>query len=449
MKKIKNRIQTQDFLPRSSLNEFQWWLKKEDKKRNKELQKRILKKWFSAPIYIWANNNNYILDWHQRLKALNALAEKWYLLDKDMIPVVHIIADTLEEAKESVLEYNSRYAEFDMDELMNWADGLDLDGIDLWFELPELEVEDQFNEAIEDVIPELQVHTHIKEWDIFMVGNHRIMCGDTTNSEHVALLMGEELVDLIWTDPPYNVDYKGHGAQTQNGIRNDNMDSDAFCQFLTDAFVNLNAHKKPSAGVYLWHNHKEQNNFSVAAKTANREIKQQLVRNKPSLWLGGGDYRPKHELCFYCASVGQKNNFYGDRANATVITTLQDKSDEQLLTLIRQWKKAEEQGKTTVLSIRRDNVNEYVHPTQKPVELCTISLQNNTHTGDIILDGFLWSGVTLITAEKLGRRCYGMELDPRYMQVILQRYYDVTGKTDIRCLNRPLELSDLITVSEF
>lgn len=431
------------------LQNFQGGLKIDDPSRNKELQKRIQKKWFSAPIYIWANNNNYILDGHQRLKALNALAEKWYTLADDMVPVVHIIADSLQEAKESVLEYNSRYAEFNMDELSNRSEWLDLDGIDLGFELPQLETDEDYKEEIEDVVPELQTHTIIQEGDIFLVGRHRIMCGDTTNPEHFAQLMEDERANLIWTDPPYNVDYKGHGANTQNGIKNDKMDSNAFYQFLVDAFANLNAYKKPTAGIYLWHNHKEQMNFEKATLSTSWTIKQQLVRNKPSLWLGGGDYRPKHELCLYCSSAEQKNNFYGDRTNATVITTLQDKSDEQLLALLKQWKKAEEQGKTTILSIRRDNVNEYVHPTQKPVELCTISIKNNTKAGDIVLDGFLWSGVALITAEKFGRKCYGMELDPRYIQVILQRYHNVTGKTDIRCLNRPLELDELITVSEF
>lgn len=122
-----------------------------------------------------------------------------------------------------------------------------------------------------------------------------------------------------------------------------------------------------------------------------------------------------------------------------------EKSDRQIFDMIKRARLAEAQGKTTIFTIRRDNVNEYVHPTQKPVELCELSVNNNSKQGDIILDLFLGSGVTVITAEKTERVCYGMELDPHYIEVILKRYNEYTDKSkEIKCLNRELDLSNIL-----
>jgi len=156
--------------------------------------------------------------------------------------------------------------------------------------------------------------------------------------------------------------------------------------------------------------------------------------------MGGGDYRPKHEVCFYCAHKNSANTFYGDRTKSTVIDLRKEKTDEQILNLIKRSRVAESQGKTTVFSIRRDNVNEYVHPTQKPVELCELSINNSSKQEDIILDLFAWSWVCLITCEKTGRTAFNMELDPKYVEVIIKRFRDYTDNAiKIECINRVLD----------
>ena len=440
---IKNNVIWTTFVKRTDLKEFQWKLKHEDAERNKMLQNRI-KKWFDAPMYVWHNKDNLILDGHQRLKALNVLAEEWYTLPNDEIPVIYIVADSLIEAKEKLMEYNSSYADFDIDEYALWIADLDMRDIFTGIDLPDIDNNDAYDEDIEDEVPPIPEIPIVQYWDIFKLGNHVIMCGDTTREKDVKSLMSWNKADMVWTDPPYNVDYKWHWKNTKNTIKNDNMNKTAFQSFLIDSFKNIKSIVSPGAWFYFRHNHKEQITFEKAIQDTGMEIKHQLVRNKPSLGLWWWDYRPKHELCFYCASKGIQNIFYWDRCNATVIDTLQDKTDAELMNLLKQARESEKKWRTTIFSISRDNVNEYVHPTQKPVELCWLSVLNNSKKFDIIFDGFLWSGVAVITAEKFNRRCYGMELDPRYIQVILRRYYEVTKWTkDISCINRKLYLKQI------
>lgn len=141
--------------------------------------------------------------------------------------------------------------------------------------------------------------------------------------------------------------------------------------------------------------------------------------------MGWGDYRMKHEPFFYCGK--ENTQFYGDRTGTSVWDF--QKSEQQLLNWAKRQKRMEEQGKTTIWTMKRENVNGYVHPTQKPVELIQHALFNSSKADDLILDLFLGSGSTLIAAEKTGRICYGMELDPKYVDVILKRWEDYTGKT--------------------
>lgn len=178
----------------------------------------------------------------------------------------------------------------------------------------------------------------------------------------------------------------------------------------------------------MFHASRTSAQFEKALAINNYEIKNQLIWNKPMSALGWGDYRWKHEPFFYAGQKGKSLQFCGDRTHSTVWDF--QKTDQQLLNWARRQKKAETDGKTTIWSMKRDNVHEYVHPTQKPVELISYALFNSTKADDIVLDLFLGSGSTLIAAEKTGRICYGMELDPRYVDVIRQRYEDyVNGGT--------------------
>lgn len=441
---IKNNVVWSTYLHRTELKEFQWDIKQDNPQLNAKLQQTIKKRWFDAPVYVRHDQKeNFILDGHQRLKALNNLADKWLLLEDDKVPVVYIKANSLQEAKEKLLEYNSHYAEFNKDELENRIDWLDLDGINI-DELDNLSL-DEDKEETEDEVPVMpSVPPIVQQWDIFQLWDHILMCWDSTLPEDVAQLMQGKKADMVRTDPPYNVWYKGLSEATKDWIMNDKMSKDSFRLFLTDAFKNIVTNTKLGAGIYVWHNHKEQIAFEQSLIDVGIEIKHQIVRNKPSLWLWGWDYRPKHELCFYAVIKWQKATFYWDRSNATVIDLRKEKDDKKILSIIKRARIAESEWKTTIFSVKRDNVNEYVHPTQKPVELCQLSVLNNSKQEDIVLDLFLWSWCALVTCEKHGRICHGMELDPKFVETIIKRYYDYTEwQKPIKCINRDLDITSI------
>ena len=238
--------------------------------------------------------------------------------------------------------------------------------------------------------------------------------------------MDKQQADVVFTDPPYNVNYKGHGKKTSNTIANDNMGDEAFTKFLEKVFKNFRESIKSGAGMYVFHSSSSQAQFEYALEKAGMDVKNQLIWNKPAAALGWGDYRWKHEPFFYCAVKGKKVQFYGDRKHSTVWDF--QKTEAQLFAWAQKMKRAEEQGKTTVWSIARDRVGEYVHPTQKPVELIVYALRNSSKSGDLVLDLFMGSGSTLIAAEKSERTCFGLELDPKYVDVIIKRWEDYTGE---------------------
>jgi DNA modification methylase len=154
-------------------------------------------------------------------------------------------------------------------------------------------------------------------------------------------------------------------------------------------------------------------------------IRNQLIWNKPTASMGWGDYRWKHEPFFYAAKDGIKTVFYGDRTHSTIIDF--HDSEQKLINWAKRQKKLETEGKHTIWTMKRDKVNEYQHPTQKPVELITYALFNSSKAEDLVVDPFLGSGSTLIACEKAGRVCAGIELDPKFVDVIVQRWVDFTG----------------------
>lgn len=235
--------------------------------------------------------------------------------------------------------------------------------------------------------------------DVYQLGKHKIVCGDATNLETVQNLMGEMKADMVLTDPPYNVNYEGK-TKDKLKIENDEKSPEEFLQFLTDAFANLDAVLKPGAVFYIWHADSEGWNFRSAAKNVGWQIRQCLIWNKNSMVMGRQDYHWKHEPCLYGWKDGAAHLWNSDRTQ------------------------------TTVLNFDRPTESKE-HPTMKPVDLLAYQISNNTKGEDIVLDTFLGSGSTLIAAQKLGRICYGVELDPKYVDVIVQRYVDYTGETEV------------------
>ena len=284
------------------------------------------------------------------------------------------------------------------------------------------------DEEKDDDVPEVLAPQTI-QGDLYELGSHRLLCGDSTSPIDMLKLMGTNKADMIFTDPPYNVDYKGSGKNTKDGILNDKMSDSAFAQFLIDTFEQTKNFSKAGAGAYVFHSHKTATDFEVALQHVGYTIDTQLIWNKPNAGLGMNHYRTKHEPFYYC-SIGKEKTFYGDRTGTTV-WKIPDTPEAQIKWLEKTMEELEK-GKSTIWSIARANVNEYVHPTQKPVELPARAMINSSKQGDIVLDQFLGSGTTLIACEKTARSCYGLELDPKFADTIVQRYVNYTGNTKIK-----------------
>jgi DNA modification methylase len=263
---------------------------------------------------------------------------------------------------------------------------------------------------------------------------HKVLCGDSTNPEDFERLCGDFRADMVFTDPPYNVNYSGTGENTSNTIMNDNMSDASFQEFLTKAFEQMARYSEGGAAWYVFHSPLTQDHFRKAINETNWKVKTQLIWNKPSAGMGMNEYRPKHEPFFYCTK--ENANFYGDRTGTSVWDF--QKSDIELMNWAKKMKKMEAEGKTTIWTMKREPTGDYVHPTQKPVELIQRAIVNSTQRNEKVLDPFLGSGSTLIASDKTGRVCYGMELDPKYVDIIIQRYVDYTNNETIIKNGQPM-----------
>ena len=244
--------------------------------------------------------------------------------------------------------------------------------------------------------------------DIWLLGKHRLMCGDSTNAEDAAKLMDGAQADLLLTDPPYNVAYEG-ATKDRLTIQNDDMNDADFREFLCEAFRTADAYMKPGASFYIWHADTEGYNFRGACRDVGWQVRQCLIWAKNTFVLGRQDYHWQHEPCLYGWKDGAAHLWTGDRAQSTIMN----------------FDKPSRNGE---------------HPTMKPVELFAYQVQNNTKAGNAVLDLFGGSGTTIIACEQLNRRGYLMELDPRYVDVIVKRYIGVTGKADVRLLRNGEEI---------
>jgi site-specific DNA-methyltransferase (adenine-specific) len=254
----------------------------------------------------------------------------------------------------------------------------------------------------EDAVPEVPEEPKTKPGDIYRLGKHRLMCGDSTSIDALEKLCDGQLVDMWLTDPPYNVAYEGGTGLT---IQNDDMEDDQFRQFLRDSYTAADMVMKPGAVFYIWHADLEGYNFRGAAKDAGWTVRQCLIWKKSSLVMGRQDYHWKHEPCLYGWKDGAGHLWAADRKQTTIL----------------EFDKPSRNGE---------------HPTMKPVGLFEYQMLNNTKGGDIVLDSFGGSGTTLIAAEKNGRIARIMELDPKYCDVIVKRWEDFTGQK-AELVNKP------------
>lgn len=253
----------------------------------------------------------------------------------------------------------------------------------------------------DDEVPEAPVDPVSKLGDVWVLGRHRVVCGDCTEQTAVDALMQDQMADLVFTDPPYNVDYSGRGKNDLGKIKNDAMSNDQFDQFLSDVFNSYYAVMKPLASIYVCHpdgKTKEKVSFELAFEVSFYKSCT-IIWVKQSAGMGWQDYRAQHEPILYGWKEGSGKHFFID-----------------------------DRTKTTVWQIGRDVQKDYVHPTQKPIALIEEAILNSSKGHDLVLDFFGGSGSTLIAAEKTGRNARLMELDEKYVDVIVQRWQNFTGQ---------------------
>lgn len=280
-------------------------------------------------------------------------------------------------------------------------------------EIEEPVVEDDFDvqRALDDIL-----EPETKRGDIWELGPHRLMCGDSTSIEDVSCLMDGELAALVVTDPPYNVavesDSSRLAADGRGTIMNDDMPSEEFAGFLHSVFERYAEHMAATAAIYVFHPSSYQREFEDAMNAAGIVIRSQCVWVKNAASFGWSQYRWQHEPVFYAHIKGKAPAWYGDRRQTTV------------------WRAGlplEEPEPSTVWEVSRGDVGKYVHPTQKPLELLAIPIKNSSRPGNTVADFFGGSGSTLMTCDQLDRPCRTMEIDPKFCDVIKKRYKEATG----------------------
>ena len=388
--------------------------KKHPKKQIVQVADSIKAFGFNQPIVV--DKNGVIIVGHGRFEAAK-------LLELQEVPTIKLDL-TEEQANAYRLADNKlNESEWEMSLVIEELKGLTPELIDLTGFSQDLIIEPE-----DDEVPETPEEPQSQLGDLYELGQHRLLCGDSTQPEAFLSLMKGNKADMVFTDPPYNVAYEGSGENTSQGIMNDKMTDTQFDTFLVEAFKRISENIKRTAPAYVFHSHKTATQFEQALNIAGFTIDTQLIWNKPSAGMGANHYRTKHEPFFYC-SLEKEKQFYGDRTGTTVWKIPNDQ--ERAMKWFIKQQEYLEQGESTVWTMKRANVNEYVHPTQKPVELPVTAMTKSSKADDIILDPFLGSGTTLISAEKAGRVCYGLELDPKYVDVIVQRYVDYTGNEEI------------------
>lgn len=363
-----------------------------------KIKNSILKFGYVDPII--CNEDGTIIGGHQRYFVLTDLG----------YTEVECVIVNLDKNDEKALNIalNKITGEWDDDALKNLFAELQLENYDMSYTgFSDDEINDIFAgileediPVVEDEPPEVRPETDVKLGDIYQLGEHRLMVGDSTKPEDVKALMGGEEADLLITDPPYNVDYTGKTKDALK-IENDKMEDSAFRRFLIDAFTAADSVMKPGAVFYIWHADSEGYNFRGACFDIEWKVRQCLIWVKNCMVLGRQDYQWRHEPCLYGWKEGAGHNWYSDRCQ------------------------------TTVLEFDKPNRSD-LHPTMKPVGLFDYQIKNSSKKGDNVLDLFGGSGTTIVACEQNGRCAFCMEYDPQYADVIIRRWETLTGKKAVK-----------------
>ncbi|HEM5236371.1 TPA: DNA modification methylase [Streptococcus suis] len=372
-------------------------LKKGDKEYEK-IKQSLLKFGYVDPIIV--NKDLTVIGGHQRLTVLK---------DLDYETAKCVIVDLSKEDEKALnIALNKITGQWDdqllADLLLDLQEAdfnLDLTG----FEPPEIDdilsnVHDKdLSDDDFDVEEELKKPTFSKRGDIWQLGNHRVICGDSTKAETYDQLLGDKMANLVVTDPPYNVDVE----ETAGKILNDNMPDSEFYQFLFNMFSQVEKHMESDASIYVFHADTEGLNFRKAFKEAGFYLSGCCIWKKNSLVLGRSPYQWQHEPCLFGWKQKGKHLWFSDRKQTTIWEYDRPKSSKD-------------------------------HPTMKPIPLMAYPIQNSSMRGTLVLDPFLGSGSTLMAADQTGRVCYGIELDEKFVDVIVKRYIESTGNDNVTVL---------------
>lgn len=407
---------------------------------------------------IWNEQTGHVVGGHQRLKVLRDLG--YQEID---VSVVNLSLEKEKALNVGLNKINGEWNEKALEELLREITTFDIDMGLTGFSDDELGrllhpkheiVEDDFD--LEGHI-ERNPDPNIKLGDVFMLGKHRLMCGSSTDMSDVKVLMDERLADMIFTDPPYNVNYgekaemlgnyeKGHRITSK--ILNDNMSDESFYTFLFDFYTCAIEVTKKGGAIYVCHSDTEGVNFRTAFKAAGWDLKQCLIWVKNAIVMGRQDHHWKHEPILYGWRPGAAHKWNGDRKQSTVIqespaVVIEKKKDGFTLTFDSgmntivfdvpsyEVKKEFDDSETTTWFFNKP-LKSALHPTMKPIAIPGRAIKNSSKPGDIVFDGFGGSGSTLMAAEQLERSCFIMELDPVYCDVIITRWEQFTDQKVLR-----------------
>ena len=402
MKKLKI-----EYVSISDLKPYERNAKLHPKEQVEQIKKSIKDFGFNDPVAVWKDFE--IIEGHGRLIAAQELG----LTD---IPIIRLDSLTDQQRKAYMLAHNklTMNSDFDLDILTQEIKSImDFDMTDFGFEslLNDEEVVE------DDYTPKVPEEPKAKLGDIYQLGNHRLMCGDSTSQADVQKLLEGQQVDMVLTDPPYNVNYKG----TAGTIINDNMKSSEFRQFLKNAFINIRTSLKNGCSFHIWYADSEGYNFRGACSDAGLTVRQQLIWVKNSATIGRQDFQHQYESvlsgllldedaqelqegfspCLYGWKNGTAHKWYKKRKERDVMFFDKPRASKE-------------------------------HPTMKPVLLFDYEMQCNTKPGDSVLDLFGGSGTLIIAAQQNKRTAYVMEYDPKYVDVIIDRWEKFTGEKAVK-----------------
>lgn len=314
---------------------------------------------------------------------------------------------TEEQKREFVIKDNVGFGEWDWDilsadftedELTDW--GLDIP--DMVFDIDQEVEEDDYEEP-----DDLQVDVVLG--DLIEIGNHRLLCGDSTDADQVAKLMNGKKADMVFTDPPYGVAYEGgHNNKKRKGIENDKLSGDSLSNLFADSLNTACIFTSDKSAFYIWYASGKSKETYIGLSKTELEVRAVICWYKVKSGLGAfmAQYIPNYEPCIYAYKKGKSINWYGA-------------SDEK-----------------TVWELKKESENK-LHPTQKPIPLAERALKNSSKKNDIIYDCFLGGGTTMVAAHQMNRKCYGMELDPKYCQVIIDRMLKLDEAIEVKINGKP------------